>query len=1326
VKNIKTNNFSNRLSISVLMCLLIFALILLIPVYVFAEGTDDEGSGSSADTMDAGNTGAEITTSTIDNEDVSGSFNTPSGESAFTAPDDSPGSIGSTTPNADPLPLESEAPASNSDTTPESQPPADSSSGDFPTANTGDSAVNNPPNMEGIPGASTTGVVEGNSYTAEITSERVLASGTDNTSFTIEFTETSSIMKLGSVQLTLPEGFTNLDLVADSIQASGEKKWFGNVVDLVLSLWAQDEASYLGADESVRASFLTTTPSETGIYTLETKAWTDNAAHDQFNDEGAVVNKNNMAQGYADPTVGVFTINSPVVINTAEGLAHLSTLTNQADLAKEYELSADIDLDVYTNWKPIGSLDKPFTGTFDGQNHTISNLTINRPDEDYIGLFGRNTGMISDLTLSSVDVVGRFFVGSLAGRNEGTIKDVMADGTVSGVSVVGGIVGGSGPERDPDGGFGYSSADFYGEMIDTQSNVQVTGASTVGGLIGGTYGIIKNCSSSGAITVGQEDYFQSWALGDYWALMDYHEAYMIFDGGFGGLVGSLKGYGLVEDSHATGNVEGKHAVGGLVGNILGTGWILSLPETSIARSYAIGNVSSYFDETWAYSHNSVGGLVGYNFSGLIRDSYATGSVSGDIILGGLVGYNDGVIINSYATGLITSDSDRTGGLVGFNADTIINSYYDSTTTGQLDTGKGFGKTTAELTAGIPSLYIYDGWHTDVWTFSNAGYPQLSPDPTPPAPQTPQSHIFTGGNGTSVNPYVVANLADLNAVRLYPDAHFLQTANISLLSIDWQPIGNKMDPFTGVYNGDGYTISNLTINEPNINYGGLFGYTGGTAELKNINLTNAYLNGNYYIGGLVGFLHGDWRGYQLISGEFVLDYDTAYVISCATAGTIIGNSHVGGLVGYSTSAYTGGIGATNLTVIIDSSSSAAVEGYNSVGGLIGSNGAALTNSSATGSVTGLSRYNSYKGFDWYDQSSTVGGLAGYSAGVINNCHAGGNVSGFTDVGGLAGYVGSSVSNSYATGEVEGYKFVGGLLGSVRDSTTIISNSYATGNVTGTVAANIDPRWDSGQTDLLSGNGYHSGSGSVGGLIGRNEAQVNDCYAQGIVTGITGVGGLAGVNLGDINASHADGRVIGDWGVGGLVGINWLGSINNSYATGHVTGNRFVGQLIGFNYGFDSITGPSVDVGFMGFVIPSLPLTGTTPQSFMNQTIPALQKLVTSGFVTNGTLANLISAKQAFGYALQLYNELKTSLSSEELATVETNLAVIWAAIKALEASLQARAGEAVDLGTLIEAYNQAKAVLEANRSLLAPDQIAYATAILGEIGSLISSLSQQST
>jgi hypothetical protein len=145
------------------------------------------------------------------------------------------------------------------------------------------------------------------------------------------------------------------------------------------------------------------------------------------------------------------------------------------------------------------------------------------------------------------------------------------------------------------------------------------------------------------------------------------------------------------------------------------------------------------------------------------------------------------------------------------------------------------------------------------------------------------------------------------------------------------------------------------------------------------------------------------------------------------------------------------------------------------------------------------------------------------------------------------------------------------------------------------------------------------------------------------------------------------------------------------------------------------------------------TITLPQQTSDQTqiliarhMTILVDSVSSNFVTNGTQGQLQAARLAYNRALQLHQTHGASLNPAEKAAAETTLAVAWAAIQTLEVSLKARTGEQVDLGMLLEAYNQARAVLAASRELLSPELIAYANAILAEISTLISSLTSQTT
>jgi hypothetical protein len=179
---------------------------------------------------------------------------------------------------------------------------------------------------------------------------------------------------------------------------------------------------------------------------------------------------------------------------------------------------------------------------------------------------------------------------------------------------------------------------------------------------------------------------------------------------------TIKNLSLTND-----NVTGKTVAATLVG--------LSR-NTTIDNCSSSGNVSGI---------SFVGGLIGYHYqSSIVRNSYSTVSVSGSgNYVGGLVGYlTSSTILNSYSTGGVMASSVIRGGLVGTrSSSTITDSFYDATTSGQSDTGKGTGKTTAEMktlatftdtaTTGLSTSWDFDTiWNIDNTSTINNGYPYL--------------------------------------------------------------------------------------------------------------------------------------------------------------------------------------------------------------------------------------------------------------------------------------------------------------------------------------------------------------------------------------------------------------------------------------------------------------------------------------------------------------------------------------------------------------------------------------------------------------------------
>jgi len=224
-------------------------------------------------------------------------------------------------------------------------------------------------------------------------------------------------------------------------------------------------------------------------------------------------------------------------------------------------------------WEPIGTADDQFAGSFDGQGYEIKDLFINRPDEDYLGLFGEvgQEGVTKDIGVTNVTVVGNDYVGGLAGHTEGSVSNSYSSGNVTGEEHVGSLVGHNG-----------------GMVSNSYSSGNVTGDSRAGGLVGWNQAILSNsysmCSVTGNSSVGG-------LVGDNW----HYEA-------------------SVSNSYATGNVIGGRRVGGLVGlNDYG----------SVTHSYSTGRVNGESD---------VGGLVGYNkgsVSNSLWDIQTSGQVSSD-------------------------------------------------------------------------------------------------------------------------------------------------------------------------------------------------------------------------------------------------------------------------------------------------------------------------------------------------------------------------------------------------------------------------------------------------------------------------------------------------------------------------------------------------------------------------------------------------------------------------------------------------------------------------------------------------------------------------
>ncbi|MHC4537618.1 MAG: GLUG motif-containing protein, partial [Planctomycetota bacterium] len=649
--------------------------------------------------------------------------------------------------------------------------------------------------------------------------------------------------------------------------------------------------------------------------------------------------------------------NDPYLIAYAHHMQAIGA--DPCDWGKHFKLIADIDLSSYTgksfniigyyvNWYHPDN--KPFNGVFDGNGHTISNFTWHSTDINKAGLFALvNGGEIKNLGMINPNVINEnapWYVGALVGclgvPDGGTITNCYVEGgSISGDWCAGGLVG----------------YNWEGTISDCYAVSTVTGAvddedGGVGGLCGvNDEGTIINCYSVGSVT-GEDT--------------------------VGGLCGLIDG-GTIINCYSVGSVTGEATVGGLVGDNYYSG--------SITNCYSTASVTGSY---------RVGGLAGR--SGIfarIDNCYSTGSVDGTTSVGGLVGinYSYGTITNCYSTSDVYGVSG-VGALVGYdNSGSYTKSFWDNTVNSGLP---GIGNTSdpnvrGESTANMQtqSTFTDAGWDfVNIWWISEGlDYPRLWWEAK-----------YGGGSGTEEDPYQIWDANHMQAIGADAndwDRHFKLVADIDLSAYtgtEFNIIGHyegyghpSNKPFTGVFDGNGHSISNFTYNSAAINYIGLFAYVDGpNAEIKDLTLIEPTVNANDRVGSLVGYL--------LVKGT---------ISNCGVeGGSVWGDFLVGGLVGFN---YDG--------CISNCYSTANVNGNDLTGGLAGA--------------------NVYPGDP--------------KRGSMSNCYAAGNVVGNVNTGGLVGGAGfCAIVNSYSVSAVNGNEHTGGLVGNIwGDSPMFLSNCYAAG-------------------------------------------------------------------------------------------------------------------------------------------------------------------------------------------------------------------------------------------------------------------------------------------
>ena len=584
---------------------------------------------------------------------------------------------------------------------------------------------------------------------------------------------------------------------------------------------------------------------------------------------------------------------TPFQIASAAQLAELAQYVNAGNatfVSAHYVLTDDVNLSAYGNWTPIGTINQPFAGVFDGQSHVVTGLKIDRAGEGYQGLFGYVSGtddahkaQIKNVAVRDAQIRAWVEVGAVVGRygqfTQGFVEPLencaMIGGTIQGTSsmgqssCVGGIVGLA-----------------CGEIQRCYATGNIIGADNAreyGGIVGETYKAVKACYWTGRLS----------ALGSY-------------ADDFGGIAGSARG--AVTNCYTTGDITGSLNNAGTLGSIVGCAM------DRVTNCYATGSVKGW---------RAIGGIAGQ----LYGDTYAHATISGCMALNTSVESNP-----FYSIG-------RVAGLTG--QESVLNDNYawdgmrvngQKIPEGQQSVENGTDLTYDD-TNGLSRQFetIFGG--NSAWTYAENGLPTLKN-----VGGTQSSELPSWMLGSETTFYITTaqqlkQLADeVNAGDSKSDKTYLLANDIDLSGYpDWTPIGrfdppDDMLPFSGVFDGQGYSITGLKISG-NEEARGLFGYTYCSA-IRNVVIRNPEIQGGDKVGALVG--------HQAYSSEGIEN--------CAViGGKIQGSNRAGGLVGNMEESPIKNCYTTCEVIATD---------YHA-GGIVGAHkvGSGLENCYATGNVSG---------------------------------------------------------------------------------------------------------------------------------------------------------------------------------------------------------------------------------------------------------------------------------------------------------------------------------------------------------------------------------------
>ena len=724
----------------------------------------------------------------------------------------------------------------------------------------------------------------------------------------------------------------------------------------------------------------------------------------------------------------------------------------QVEWGKNYRLTADIDFSKLTaaeqtKTKSIGRITYPFMGEFDGQGHTITGLTLSNNDSGLFWYTGA-TAYIHDLTIDGANVLFSDNAAVLVHNNYGRMEKcavVNTNITADTGAVLGGMV-----SRN----YGIIRSSYVQGGTLTSNSLTATGhAGFVGANEAG--GLIEGCWTSMAVNTTSE-----------------------YAGGFVGL-----GYGgTIKNCFALGNVNARGYSGGFVGRSVysgntyencyaagvvtvsgeqGNGFIGgNKPDSAFQYDQSKGVTNCYFNSASASAEAY--GAVGKSLDEMKTDTFLTaisGSDSGvwarEADKNGGLPYLLGVAVpetavtaqitvklaiasydkNSYTFNrmgdviTVTMDSNGNTRLV----DLMDEAQRQGLLTYSYATTSTFGRFIHTING--RAVDAPDGWmftvndtlsnvSASLATVQNGDQVLWFEGTTENRFQGPSWEELTG-TPAAISWVDIETVDDLLALAKATDAETLGKnyrlkADLDLKDTPFNGIGSAGQPFTGMFDGQGHTISHVTVNAPEGENAGFFNVIKG-ATIRDLKLVDVEITGKTNVGGLVGNAQ-----VQLDSDD--LSKNVANLIGgCSVSGTVTGTKNVGGLVGLNEGKTDPQTLFSIASAVDKCAASVTVNGKEMTGGLVGKNGGTITKSSSGGTVKG---------------DTTTGGLVGDSSGDIYDSHTSCTVAGSSHTGGFVGFSDGAVKNCYSIGGVSGTDYTGGFAGVISRAENVVSAGQVT--------------------------------------------------------------------------------------------------------------------------------------------------------------------------------------------------------------------------------------------------------------------------------------------